>query len=253
MNNFTKSFIDRQASERTKESYSLALNAFLVFFNEVFPETGNWVDDYQKHLLSRGLSNRTVNWHLTIIKSFYKKALKKTIFFDRLKVTPPPISPPSPADLAKLFEAANKKFEAVFRFMVDTGIRVDELKWLSEQPFSTLPKEFVILGKGKKQRVVVPSPATLALLRTPLLFLSPVTIRQVQYQLRRLSKQLNIPHIHPHQLRHFFATNALNNGVNILEIKEMLGHSFLQTTEVYTHVTQGRLRSVWEKYHKPTL
>lgn len=244
-----KDFIRLQVSLNTQRAYARVLEKFSKFYSHKFPDGNLWVDEYIKFLNSSGLSNRSINYHMTVIKTFYKKVLKKTIYFDRLKVSPANISSPSPEDIVKLFSAASKEFEPVLRFMVDTGVRVDELKWLSEQVFTSVPNEFVIVGKGKKQRVVVPSPTTLSLLRTPHLFSKPITIRQVQYQLRALAKKIGVPHVHPHQLRHFFATTALNNGVNILEIKEMLGHSFLQTTEVYTHVTQGRLREVWKKYH----
>jgi integrase/recombinase XerD len=242
-------FIALQSSENTKEGYARVLGRFLIYCNGSLPTGNAWVDNYIKNLKSAHLSNRSINWHITILKTFYKKALDKVIYFDRLHTSPPEISSPTPEVISKLFSAASKEFEPVLRFFVDSGLRVNEFKLLSEQKFNIIPKEFIVMGKGKKQRVVVVSPATESLLKTPYLFSRPWTIRQVQYQLRALAKKIGIPHLHPHQLRHYFATTALNNGVNILEIKEMLGHAFLQTTEVYTHVTQGRLREVWKKYH----
>lgn len=247
--NEISSFLDLQVSENTKAGYRRVLERFWKHYLQSIPTGNAWVDDYIKNLKSARLSNRSVNYHMTIIKTFYKKALDKVIYFDRLRTTPTEISSPTSEDISKLFSAASKEFEPVLRFFVDSGLRVNEFKLLSEQKFNIIPKEFIVMGKGKKQRVVVVSPATEALLKTPYLFSRPWTIRQVQYQLRALAKKIGIPHLHPHQLRHYFATTALNNGVNILEIKEMLGHAFLQTTEVYTHVTQGRLREVWKKYH----
>lgn len=242
-------FLSLQSSENTKEAYGRVLERFCSYHNGAHPPGNAWVDDYIKNLKSAHLSNRSVNYHMTVIKVFYKKTLKQDLYFDRLKTAPTEIVSPTPEVVARLFSAASKEFEPVLRFFVDTGLRVNELRLLSEQKFASIPSEFIIMGKGKKQRVVVVSPTTETLLKTPYLFSRPWTIRQVQYQLRALTKKLGFPHMHVHQLRHYFATTALNNGVNILEIKEMLGHAFLQTTEAYTHVTQGRLREVWKKYH----
>jgi len=242
-------FLNLQASENTKLAYKAILSRFISHFNNKTPEGNGWVSSYITHLKNSGLSNKSINYHMTVIKTFYKKALGSIFYFDRLKVNPARIDPPTLSQVETLIKKSSKEFEPILRFMVDSGVRVGELKWLSEQKFDSVPDEFVIVGKGNKQRVVVVSDETKAFLSFPYLFSRPWTIPQIQYQLRALCKQLGLPHLHAHQLRHYFATTALNNGVNILEIKEMLGHSFLQTTELYTHVTQGRLREVWKKYH----
>lgn len=243
------SFISRQVSEKTKQSYKRALLAFSEFYSGKFPEGNLWTKDFILHLQSQKLSNRTINWNMTVIKQFYKIALNQVLYFDRLKESSVEMVSLTPEEIQRLLSDSSKDFESVLCFFLDTGVRVDELRKISEKPYPSLPSEFVFVGKGNKQRVVTVSPSTQALLKTPLLFGSPWSVRRIQYHLKRLGKRNGLPFLHPHILRHTFATTALNNGVNILEIKEMLGHSFLQTTEKYTHVTQDRLREVWKKFH----
>ena len=246
------SFISRQVSEKTKQAYKRALSAFSEFYSGKFPEGNKWTKDFILHLQSKKLSNRTINWNMTVLKQFYKTMLGQSLYFDRLKEPTIEIVSLTPEDVRLLLLESSKEFEPALRFFLDTGVRVDELRKLSEKSFTSIPSEFIIMGKGNKQRVVAVSFETHNLLKTPHLFGSPWSVRRIQYHLKKLGDVLGLPFLHPHILRHTFATTALNNGVNILEIKEMLGHAFLQTTEKYTHVTQGRLKEVWKKYHSRT-
>ncbi len=189
--------------------------------------------------------------HIVIIRKFYERVLKITDQpqFQRLKETAPEITFLKDDEVKKLLSAATPNFLPILKFFLDTGVRVAELAWVSNQKYSVVPDQFVVLGKGHIQRVVVISEGTRKLLRPGFVFSEPLTIRQIQYQFKKLGRSVGLPNIHVHQLRHTFATSMLEKGASLSEIQEMLGHSFLQTTAMYTHVTKERLRRVWERYH----
>lgn len=251
MNEQIEFYLKIQLSKSTQKLYKYILYKFLNYFKGEFPSNGKWVDNYLNFLSCSGLCNKSINLHIVVIIKFYERILKykDRISFDRLREKNPEITFLKDDEIKKILVDSPPKFLPVLKFFLDTGVRIAELEWLSNQEFSTVPHQFVILGKGHKQRLVAISEETRKLLSPGFLFGSPLTIRQIQYQFKRLGKRNGLPKIHVHQLRHTFATTALNNGVALSDIKEMLGHSFLQTTAVYTHVTEERLREVWKKYH----
>ena len=242
-------FVSMQLSDRTKQVYKNALNRFYNHYENSFPEGNKWTTDYIAHLKGVGLGNNTVNLHITAIASFYKKMFDRKLYYDRLKTMPAQVNFLKDEQVATLLKSASKEFEPVIRFMLDTGVRVAELEWVSRQKYWEVPNYFVIIGKGQKQRGVMISDETKKMLKPGLIFGRVWTIRAVQYNLARLSKKNGLGRVWPHMLRHTMATKMLGNGVNILEIKEMLGHAYLATTEVYTHVTQEGLKETWGKYH----
>lgn len=244
-------FIKKQLAKNTQRSYARVLARLKKRYPEELPTGNKWVRGYQEELKASGLGNRTVNHHIEIINSFYKYKFGERLLYDRLKEQKAVVEFLSEEEINRLLSAADGEFRTVLMFMLDTGVRVSELEEISRRTNSELKQDLVIVGKGGKQRMIIISNETLARLQPGQLFGKTWTVRKVQYNLKQLQKKNGFTHsIHPHMLRHTFATRMLVAGVNIQEIKDMLGHAYLSTTEIYTHVTNERLRDVWKKYQE---
>lgn len=162
-------------------------------------------------------------------------------------------------------QARNK---AIFEVLYASGIRLSELVGLDLDDVDFSHRFLRVLGKGSKERIVplgeyalasVQSycnlrPSLLKGKKNPALFLNArggrITPRGVQYILEECMKELQIhKSISPHTFRHTFATHLLDNGADLRSIQELLGHSSLSTTQVYTKVTRGHLKSVYNRAH----
>lgn len=159
---------------------------------------------------------------------------------------------------------------AVLELFFSTGLRVSELCGLQKENVNLNKDEFSIRGKGDKVRVVFLSDRAKKAIRSylnaredlsPYLFVSldraslardetPLSPRSVQRMIKKYSKVAGITkNVTPHTLRHSFATDLLQAGANIREVQSMLGHASITTTQVYTHVTDKKLRDVHKNFH----
>ena len=145
-----------------------------------------------------------------------------------------------------------------------TGVRVSELVNIKVDDIDFNNRRIRILGKGNKERIVYYGEYAEEILKEYInsreknkenyLFMNSkgnkLTDRGVRYIIDNIMERLSVKtHVTPHVLRHTFATDMLNNGCDIKVVQELLGHSSLRTTEVYTHVTNERLKEVYYKYH----
>ncbi len=164
---------------------------------------------------------------------------------------------------------------AILETLYSTGLRVSELISLNRDQVDLVRKEFMVRGKGGKNRIVFLSNTAVEKIKTYLAFrqdnfdplfishgrnvskditkgekrrLSRVTIENV---VRTHARQAGIiKKVTPHTLRHSFATEMLINGADIRSVQEMLGHASITTTQIYTHITNKKLREIHEKYHR---
>lgn len=161
---------------------------------------------------------------------------------------------------------------AIFELMYATGMRVGELVGLDIEDLSLTDRLVRVLGKGRKERIlpfgekaclslhdylqhrkhalhsrpVASTPGALFLNRQ----LSRLTSRSVQRNLRvYLRKSASLLEVHPHLLRHSFATHLLNNGADLRAVQELLGHETLSTTQKYTHLSIQKLLQVYRRSH----
>ena len=152
----------------------------------------------------------------------------------------------------------------MIRIMFETGMRIAELTRLRIDNFDGRRVRFV--GKGKKMREVYVTDATLALMSEYVMkngvtgYLwsvcddgltcngEPPTINTIRTRLKQAFERAGFSGFYPHALRHSFATNLQLKGASVAEIKEMIGHSSVATTERYLHGFEGRLEELFDKY-----
>lgn len=165
---------------------------------------------------------------------------------------------------------------AILETLYSTGLRVSELVALNRAQVDLDRREFMVRGKGRKTRIVFLSPRAVEAIGRYIrarrdnfepLFLNyrrakkadDITLGEkrrlstvmVEYLVRGYARRAGIiKKVTPHVLRHSFATELLINGADIRSVQEMLGHASITTTQIYTHLTNKRLREVHEKFHK---
>jgi len=160
--------------------------------------------------------------------------------------------------------------KAIMELLFSSGLRVSELVSLNRENFSLQKNEFTVSGKGDKRRVVFLSEAAQKVLylylrkrqdTDPALFVRHhktkqddnlrLSVRTVQRIVKKYATRAGISkNIHPHTLRHSFATDLLQNGADIRSVQALLGHSSISTTQVYTHITDKHLREIHKEFHR---
>lgn len=161
---------------------------------------------------------------------------------------------------------------AILQMIYDCGLRVSEAVTLTMNRVDLDSRKLRVLGKGDKERIVpIPSNsisfykeyrdvirANFLKNKTNLFFITnkgkKVTSKHVEVLLQKKCIELEfLKHITPHKLRHSYATHMLQGGADLRSIQEMLGHSDISTTEIYTHVTNKQMFDAYEKYHSDVL
>ena len=169
-----------------------------------------------------------------------------------------------------LRDPAEIRDRCILEVMYACGLRVSECAGLLIRNINLSEGYLIVLGKESKERMVPIYPRCVQLIRLYLansrpvfvkpgkehgiLFVSqrgaPITSRSIQLLCDRTAEKCSLPvHVHPHMIRHSFATHLLDNGADLRVVQELLGHENLSTTQIYTHVTQDRLEKVVEKAH----
>ena len=270
--------IEKNYSKHTILNYKLDLEGFSKFLGETEIEKVDYLvlRKYLAVLKEKNLTNRTVNRHLSSLRSFFKFLTR-----EGLLKTNPILSLSSPKqekhlpqfltedEVTKLIEVALPKDErglrdrAILETFYSTGIRISELVGLSNQDIDFIGGIVKVMGKGKKERIVPIGERAIAAIRDYLekrkkqadaLFLNKsgkrITTRGVRNIVGKYLRLAGIRQgISPHTLRHSFATHLLNRGADLRSVQELLGHVNLSTTQIYTHLTTERLKSVYDKAH----
>jgi len=161
--------------------------------------------------------------------------------------------------------AVRLRDDAVLELLYGSGLRVSELCGLDADAVDLERRMVTVWGKGSKQRQVPVSPPAAAAVRAWLargrpdlagptsppaaMFLNRRGHRLSPRDCRRIVDHRSAAPLHPHALRHSFATHLLDNGADLRIVQELLGHASLQTTQVYTHVSKERLLQTHERTH----
>lgn len=274
-------------SENTIINYENDIKEFLEFLNKENIDNLKEVNYsivrfYLMDLYNKKFSRNSVSRKLSSLRSFFKYLHNEEI----VKINPfSLISSPKKEkklpkflyneDIEKIFNVPNintvlgKRDSLILELLYDTGVRVGELVNIKINDINYDDRSIKILGKGNKERIVLYGTYAEIALKEYLnngrnellkgknneyLILNAngnnITTRGIRLIIDKIIKQACLnTHISPHTLRHTFATHLLENGSDLLTVKELLGHSSLSSTQIYTHVTNERLRSIYLKSH----
>lgn len=232
-------------------------------------------------LMDKGYTSTSVNRKLSSLRSFYKYLLKQgEVAVDPLrKITGPKNKKPLPAflkesEMNKLLDETDfgEGFKGcrdrlIIEVFYATGIRLSELIGLNDRDIDFSASQLKVTGKRNKQRLIpfgdelreamreyVDIRNEAIAERTEAFFVRESGLRFQPTQVydlvkRNLSKVVTLKKRSPHVLRHTFATTMLNNEAELGAVKELLGHSSLATTEIYTHTTFEELKKVYKQAH----
>lgn len=278
---------ERRCSLHTVSAYESDLIIFSKYLNDVYniPSLANanslQIRSWIVSLIEEKLSARTVNRKLSSLNAFYKFLLKNSIIANNpaAKVQAPRQSKRLPVFVDKkrmLQLIENTDFEnnyeeelgrTIVIIMYFTGIRRAELIELKEEDVDWAGKTIKVTGKRNKQRVIPVSGVLLDNLKRYIDIKNKCISETSKYLLTLkngkkiypafvykkvkyyLSKVTTIEKRSPHVLRHTFATHLLENGADLVAIKELLGHANLSATQVYTHNTIEKLKNIHKKAH----
>lgn len=235
--------------------------------------------------VSDELGKTTQNYHLIALRSFLKFCAKRDITtlgpekIELARTKRPQVTFLNEDEVDRLLNQPNTKTltglrdKALLELLYSSGLRVSELTSLNIDQINLTRKEFMVRGKGQKDRPIFISDRAAIWIKKYLdirsdkqkeLFISihksskelsttkiqRLTPRSIQRIVKKYSLQAGITkHVSPHTLRHSFATDLLMNGADIRSVQAMLGHSNIATTQIYTHITDPHLKSVFDKYH----
>lgn len=275
--------VDKKYSKNTIDRYLTNLKKFKYFFGnkQIDDITENDISSYIKHLYEQGLGERSVSNNISTIKSFYKylllfKNLKNnplgSIEYPKLKKSLPKtlsyneVNTLLDIEINNYYDYRNK---AMIELMYASGLRVSELVNLLVHDINFDASTVRIFGKGSKERIVPIGDYAIEAINNYLLkarswlskgkkndylFLNnhgEKMTRQAFFKiLQRIAKEKNIKtEFSPHTLRHSFATHLLQNGADLRSIQELLGHSSISTTQIYTALSDEYVNKNYHKFH----
>ncbi len=295
--------VEKGRSLNTTRNYELYLNRFYELCsedssdelkpNDITPELLrkyrlklNRFEDSQNH---EHLSVLTQSYHLIALRGFLKYLSKRGI----KSLDPTLVDLPRAAkkqvtflhfdEVERLLNEIPEDTEtglrdrAIIELLFSGGLRVSELCKLNRDSINLERREFVVRGKGKKDRPIFIDQSTADCIKDylgcrtdslPALFLNNsknlqtpstsgdyrrLTPRSIERIVQGYARKAGITkHVTPHTLRHSFATDLLMNGADIRSVQSLLGHANISTTQIYTHVTDPHLREVHERFHTET-
>ncbi|MEK7095992.1 MAG: site-specific tyrosine recombinase/integron integrase [Patescibacteria group bacterium] len=285
--------LEQNRSRKTIENYSHYLTRLSDFAGDIK------LSDLNVELISKWrlwlnrlgtnssdeLGKTTQNYHLIALRSFLRFCARRGLpamapdKIELARTTRPQVTFLTPEELERLAAQPDVsklnglRDRAIVELLFSSGLRVSELVGLDRDHISLKRREFMVRGKGQKDRPIFISPEAADWIQhyldrrqdnTKPLFIRyagskkvdlsgnfhRLTARSVQRLIANYALKAGITkHVTPHVLRHSFATDLLVNGADIRAIQAMLGHSNIATTQIYTHVTDPHLKAVHEKFH----
>ena len=278
---------EKRYSQYTIISYQNDLEQFFGFLMSQFDAptiekiTGSFVRSWLAELKGDEMTAKSINRKISSLKSFFKHQMKTGVVTETpmAVIISPKISKRLPSfveekDIDTLFEHVTftddwkgRTERLVLQLFYSTGMRLSELINLKETQIDPSYQQIKVLGKGNKERIL---PVEKGLMDDLQLYIAdkhaefklqvsnifvnekgkPLQARSVYGFVKQyLSQVTTIQKKGPHILRHSFATHLMNHGADLNAVKELLGHSSLAATQVYTHNTIEKLKEVFNKAH----
>lgn len=279
--------VEKGVSLNTLDAYSRDINRYVDFlsrqgineFHDALPDN---IISFLTRLREQGLETPTINRTLASLRSFYKYLMREgtatenpaaRIELGKIWMRLPDtltreemvrlLAQPGSGSLLSVRDTA------MLEVMYATGIRVSELVSLTMHAIHWQMGYLIAFGKGGKERIVPVGQKAFETLREYVENARPVLLgngatevlfvsrrgrgisRQAFWKIvckyaRKAGLQKNV---HPHTFRHSFATHLLEGGADLRSVQVMLGHSYISTTQIYTHVTREHLKEIHRKYH----
>lgn len=285
--------IEQNRSQKTIANYDHYLTRLLDYAGEIKVSdiTPDLIRKWRLWLARLGtntseeLGKNTQNYHLIALRGFLKFCAKRDITalppekIELAKAKRKQVTFLNEDELARLFSQPDVNTEsgvrdrAILELLFSSGLRVSELVGLNKDHINLKHREFMVRGKGQKDRPIFVSEMAAEWVEkyldmrgdntTPLFIrysgrkaidnsgdYQRLTVRSVQRLVARYALLAGITkHVSPHTLRHSFATDLVMNGADLRSVQAMLGHSNISTTEIYTHITDPHLKSVHQQFH----
>ncbi len=242
-------------------------------------EATSMIRDFVRANFSENKKSSTVSRKVASIKSFLKFCLRNGYIKKNPTSLLPPIKErkeipkvPSQKDLKRFLDFVKENAEgmlgkrdrAVLELLYSSGLRISEIASLRWSDIDFSSRVLRVLGKGRKERIVPFGKEAEKALKEYLselkksrtvnekVFINkdgrPITVRGLYDIVRKWAEKYGTS-LHPHMLRHAFATHMLEMGAGIREVQEMLGHASPATTQIYTHLSRKKLKEAYEKFH----
>jgi site-specific recombinase XerD len=269
---YLKRFFDWAKITKPEQITNELMHAYRLYLNRLTDSSG------------ATLKRSTQNYHMIAIRSFLKYLSKQDIqslAAEKIEIGKNPsheIEFLDSGEVERLLKAAENedlkslRDRAILELLFSAGLRVSELVQINRDQINLERQEFSVRGKGDKIRIVFISLSAKEALEKYLakrldidqaLFIryslkknsenqetKRLTSRSIQRIVKFYAAKAGIvKDVHPHTLRHSFATDLLSNGADIRSVQTMLGHSSITTTQIYTHITNQQLKDVHKKFH----
>ncbi len=279
-------YLEKGLSKNTVDAYKNDISLFLAYCKstgiDIFQPDYTDIINYLTFCSETGVSNRTIARYLSSIRSFYKFLIGEGyVESDPLvKIESPRLGRELPEyltieEIEILFDCPDEKSplglrdRTIMEIMYSCGLRISEVVNLNVSSIDFKESIILIFGKGSKERIVPFGRRAEDLLKKYLDFSRPELLKKditdalfLNNRGKRLSRKgiwkiikmyankTGIKkNIKPHTLRHSFATHLIQNGADLRFVQELLGHSDVSTTQIYTHLDRGTLIDVHKKYH----
>ena len=277
---------ERNYSLLTAKAYLSDVNSFLFFSKKEFNKDLEYLTSHEVRIWIVSLKKkkngaRTINRKISSLKSFFEFCIRETLTKENPMINNRSLKTSillpnvlSSKSLDKLFDSklffGNDFIGVRDRFILEmfymTGIRLSELINIKVIHFDKYSAQLKVTGKRRKQRILPLTPNIIKLYdsymkmrneqrqKSEYLFYSLKGQKSYEKMIYRivnkyLKKISSLKKTSPHVLRHAFATHLINNGANLNSIKELLGHTSLLSTQVYTHISSDKIKKVFKETH----